>query len=71
MSSSDVSGTSCSQNGSEPLMYSQFCYYIQQDEQRLRATMYHGFDLYFVSQLANEKNSQQRTSLSWFSFLTL
>ena len=32
-------------------MYSQFCYYIQQDEQRRRAAMCLGFDLYFVSQL--------------------
>ncbi len=30
----------CRQNGGEPLMYSQFCYYIQQDEQRRRATMH-------------------------------
>ena len=30
----------CRQNGCEPLMYSQFCYYIQQDEQRRRATMH-------------------------------
>ena len=26
--------------GDEPLMYSQFCYYIQQDEQKRRATMH-------------------------------
>ena len=31
---------SCRQNGGEPLMYSRFCYYIQQDEQRRRATMH-------------------------------
>ena len=31
---------SCRQRGGEPLMYSQFCYYIQQDEQRRRATMH-------------------------------
>ena len=30
----------CSQNGDEALMYSQFCYYIQQDEQKRRATMH-------------------------------
>ena len=30
----------CNQNGTEPLMYSQFCYYIQQEEQRRRATMH-------------------------------
>lgn len=30
----------CRQNGREPLMYSQFCYYIQQDEQHRRATMH-------------------------------
>ena len=30
----------CRQNGTEPLMYSQFCYYIQQEEQRRRATMH-------------------------------
>ena len=30
----------CNQNGTEPLMYSQFCYYIQQDEKRRRATMH-------------------------------
>lgn len=31
---------SCRQSGGEPLMYSQFCYYIQQDEQRRQATMH-------------------------------
>ena len=30
----------CRQNGDDPLMYSQFCYYIQQDEQKRRATMH-------------------------------
>lgn len=30
----------CHQNGDEPLMYSQFCYYIQEDEQKRRATMH-------------------------------
>jgi len=30
----------CRQNGDEPLMYSQFCYYIQEDEQKRRATMH-------------------------------
>ena len=30
----------CRENGEEPLMYSQFCYYIQQDEQKRRATMH-------------------------------
>ena len=30
----------CRQSGNEPLMYSQFCYYIQQDEQKRRATMH-------------------------------
>ena len=30
----------CHMNGEEPLMYSQFCYYIQQDEQKRRATMH-------------------------------
>ncbi len=30
----------CRQCGEEPLMYSQFCYYIQQDEQKRRATMH-------------------------------
>ena len=30
----------CRQNGEQPLMYSQFCYYIQQDEQKRRATMH-------------------------------
>lgn len=30
----------CRQTGDEPLMYSQFCYYIQQDEQKCRATMH-------------------------------
>lgn len=29
----------CRANGDEPLMYSRFCYYIQQDEQKRRATM--------------------------------
>lgn len=30
----------CRQAGDEPLMYSQFCYYIQQDENKCRATMH-------------------------------
>ena len=30
----------CRLNNEEPLMYSQFCYYIQQDEQKRRATMH-------------------------------
>ncbi|NNJ33287.1 IS21 family transposase [Lacrimispora defluvii] len=30
----------CRLRGDEPLMYSQFCYYIQQDEQKHRATMH-------------------------------
>ena len=30
----------CRQSGDEPLMYSQFCYYIQQDEQKRRASMH-------------------------------
>ncbi|MGI6688826.1 MAG: IS21 family transposase [Christensenellales bacterium] len=30
----------CRQSGEEPLMYSQFCYYIQQDEQKRRASMH-------------------------------
>lgn len=30
----------CRTNGDEPLMYSQFCYHIQQDEQKHRATMH-------------------------------
>ena len=30
----------CRQSGDEPLMYSQFCHYIQQDEPRRRATMH-------------------------------
>lgn len=30
----------CRLNGDEPLMYSQFCHYLQQDEQRRRATMH-------------------------------
>lgn len=30
----------CRLNGDEPLMYSQFCYYVQQDEQKHRATMH-------------------------------
>ena len=30
----------CNQSGDSPLMYSQFCYYIQQDEQKRRATMH-------------------------------
>lgn len=29
----------CRANGDEPLMYSQFCYHIQQNEQKRRATM--------------------------------
>ena len=30
----------CRLSGEEPLMYSQFCYYIQQDEQKRRSTMH-------------------------------
>ena len=30
----------CRQSGDDPLMYSQFCYYIQKDEQKRRATMH-------------------------------
>lgn len=30
----------CRQSGDDPLMYSQFCYYIQLDEQKRRATMH-------------------------------
>lgn len=30
----------CRQSGDEPLMYSQFCHYIRQDEQKRRATMH-------------------------------
>lgn len=30
----------CHMNGGEPLMYSQFCYYIQKDEEKRRATMH-------------------------------
>ena len=30
----------CRMSGEEPLMYSQFCHYIQQDEQKRRATMH-------------------------------
>ena len=30
----------CRQSGDDPLMYSQFCYYIQQDESKRRATMH-------------------------------
>ncbi len=30
----------CRMDNKEPLMYSQFCYYIQQDEQKRRATMH-------------------------------
>ena len=30
----------CRSTGEEPLMYSQFCYYIQQDEEKRRATMH-------------------------------
>ena len=30
----------CRLNGDEPLMYSQFCHYIQEDEQKRRATMH-------------------------------
>ncbi len=30
----------CRLSGDEPLMYSQFCFYIQQDEQKHRATMH-------------------------------
>ena len=30
----------CRMSGEEPLMYSQFCYYIQKDEEKRRATMH-------------------------------
>ena len=30
----------CRMNNEEPLMYSQFCYYIQKDEEKRRATMH-------------------------------
>ena len=30
----------CQQAGESPLMYSQFCYYIQKDEEKRRATMH-------------------------------
>ena len=30
----------CHMNSEEPLMYSQFCYYIQKDEEKRRATMH-------------------------------
>ena len=30
----------CRQSGDEPLMYSQFCFYIQKDEEKRRATMH-------------------------------
>lgn len=30
----------CRLSGDEPIMYSQFCFYIQQDEQKRRATMH-------------------------------
>jgi len=30
----------CRMSGDEPLMYSQFCYYIQKDEEKHRATMH-------------------------------
>lgn len=30
----------CRANGEKPIMYSQFCYHIQQDEQKRRATMH-------------------------------
>lgn len=32
----------CRQSGDKPLMYSQFCYYIQQDEQKRHATIHIG-----------------------------
>ena len=32
----------CRQSGDEPLMYSQFCYHIQQDEEKRHATMHIG-----------------------------
>ena len=32
----------CRQSGEDPLMYSQFCYYIQKDEEKHRATMHIG-----------------------------
>ena len=35
-----LSQQNISDSGNEPLMYSQFCYHIQQDEQKRRATMH-------------------------------
>lgn len=32
----------CRANGEEPLMYSQFCYYIQQDEYSFQAVIHSG-----------------------------
>lgn len=49
----------CRANGEEPLMYSQFCYHIQQDEQKHRVTMH-----------INRKHSEQ-VEVDWAGDLLL
>lgn len=46
----------CRANGDEPLMYSQFCYHIQQNEQKRRATMH-------INRKPGERYKRHQTSL--------
>ena len=46
----------CSQNGDDALMYSQFCYHIQQNEQKRRATMH-------INRKPGERYKRHQTSL--------
>lgn len=46
----------CRANGEEPLMYSQFCYHIQQNEQKRRATMH-------INRKPGERYKRHQTSL--------
>ena len=50
----------CHANGEEPLMYSQFCYHIQQDEQKRRATMHIMNNPVPVSLLSGDRKPQIR-----------
>lgn len=71
----------CRMAGEEPLMYSQFCYYIQKDEEKRRATTqgrllsekYVSYDVYLSSLFCNVSlNNSNRflvvsKSILWFS----
>ena len=51
----------CRANGDEPLMYSQFCYHIQQDEQKHRATMHIKRKPAEQIELVNFQHQQEKT----------